>query len=351
MSVLGKIFNKILNRSGSYNYYKNQVNEINERITKLEKENKKIKTIEKRVKKLNKRTKKYNEINETNRRLFNTLYLDHELKPSPLLEKFHELCLELIIFIDNVCSKYDIEWMIEGGTFLGAIRHGGFIPWDDDMDCGMMRKDYLKFIEVLPVELSKYDLTDDFLITFKPRDDIVEGATSFLQLHYNNSFGDRFNLMAIDFFPYDFLKAYDGEDITEKYEEIQLEFYNDLVSMDDYGAVLAKYYDKFNLTLEKTPYFIQGVEGTSGINEILNPKVFETDKMLPFKKVKFEDLDLPGPNDYDYYLRLIYKDYWKMPKILNFHNRMKRLRQRENIHNILDENTKRMREINEKFEF
>ena len=40
-----------------------------------------------------------------------------------------------------------------------------------------------------------------------------------------------------------------------------------------------------------------------------------------------------------------------MPKILNFHNRMKRLRQRENIHNILDENTKRMREINEKFEF
>ena len=342
MSFIGKIVGGILNRSGSFNHYKKQFNDLNKRVEKLEKQNKSLK----------KRTKKYDEINETNRRLFNTLYLDHELQPSPLLDKFHVLCLELIKFIDNVCTKHEIEWMIEGGTFLGAIRHGGFIPWDDDMDCGMIRKDYLKFIEVLPIELSKYNLTDDFILYFKPRDDIVKGATSFLQLHYNNntSFGPRFNLMAIDFFPYDFLKNYDGEDITEKYEENQLEFYKHLVESDDYGEVLDKYYERFNLTYEETPYFIQGVEGTSGINELLNPKVFETENMLPFKRVQFEDLELPGPKNYDYYLRLIYKDFWKMPNVLNFHERMKRLRQRENIHDILDKNIERMRLINENFE-
>ena len=351
MGLKGFISKNILNRSNSLKYYKNQFEILNKRVDKLEKDSKKIKTLEKRVNKLSNRSKKYDQINETNRRLFNTLYLDHELQPGLLLEKFQEFCLELIKFIDNVCKKHDIDWMIEGGTFLGAIRHGGFIPWDDDMDCGMMRSDYLKFIEVLPGEIEKYGLKDDLLITFKPRDDIIEGATSFLQLHYNNSFENRFNLMAIDFFPYDFLKEYNGEDITEKYEEVQLEYYKDIVESGDYGGVLERYYDRFNLTFEKTPYFIQGVEGTSGINEILSPKVFETDKMLPFKKVQFENLELTGPKDYDYYLTLIYKSYWAMPKILNFHNRMKRLRQRENITDIIDKHIVRMKKINEEFEF
>ena len=107
------------------------------------------------------------------------------------------------------------------------------------------------------------------------------------------------------------------KDITKRYKEYEKNkyaFFKDIVELGDYDACLKRYYERFNLTLEKTPYFIQGVEGTSGINEILQPKVFETDRMLPFKKVKFENLELPGPNDYDYYLRLIYKDYWKMPK-------------------------------------
>ena len=351
MGIKGFFARKILNQSDSYRYYKDQLEHLQKRLKKLEKDNQKLKALDKESKKLNKRYKKYDEINETNRRLFNTLYLDHELERSVLLVKFHTFCLEFIKFIQNVCSKHDIEWMIEGGSLLGAIRHGGFIPWDDDIDCGMMREDYNHFLEVLPDEIVKYELDDILEITFKPRDAYYEGATSFMQLRCENIIGEPFNIMMIDFFPYDFLKEYNGEDIEEIYMENKFKFFKDTIDYDDIDVILERYYDRFNLTYERTPYFIQGVEGTFSKCSAIRPKVYETDKMLPFKKVKFEDIELPAANDPNYYLRLIYKDYWQMPGILGFHRRMKRLRKKQHIYYILDEYAKRFKNINDNFEF
>lgn len=56
--------------------------------------------------------------------------------------------------IDRICRKHKIGYFICGGTMLGLVRHGGFIPWDDDMDVGMLRADYDRFMEVAADELA-----------------------------------------------------------------------------------------------------------------------------------------------------------------------------------------------------
>lgn len=66
----------------------------------------------------------------------------------------HQLVLlDMLKNIDRICKKYDIKYMLFAGTALGAVRHGGFIPWDDDLDVVMMRPEYERFLSVAEKEL------------------------------------------------------------------------------------------------------------------------------------------------------------------------------------------------------
>lgn len=61
--------------------------------------------------------------------------------------------LAILEEIDKICKRHKIEYWLDGGTLLGAVRHGGFIPWDDDIDIGMSLEDEKRFEEIAPKEL------------------------------------------------------------------------------------------------------------------------------------------------------------------------------------------------------
>ncbi len=77
------------------------------------------------------------------------------------LQKIHRLQLDMLKEVKRICEKHGIPYFLMGGTLLGAVRHGGFIPWDDDLDVGMCRDDYFRFLEVADQELqSQYFIQD-----------------------------------------------------------------------------------------------------------------------------------------------------------------------------------------------
>lgn len=76
---------------------------------------------------------------------------ENEIKEN--LATIHQILLELLLTVDRICRKHKIHYFLAGGTLLGAIRHKGFIPWDDDIDIMLLRPDYDKLLRVLKEEL------------------------------------------------------------------------------------------------------------------------------------------------------------------------------------------------------
>ena len=80
------------------------------------------------------------------------------------LKKLHTVQLEMLDAFTEICNKYHFHYSLAGGTMLGAIRHKGFIPWDDDIDVLMLRKEYEEFLKVAQKELGDKYYLDHFEI-------------------------------------------------------------------------------------------------------------------------------------------------------------------------------------------
>lgn len=115
------------------------------------------------------------------------------------------IMLEMVSVLDQVCTKYGIPYFLYGGTLLGAVRHDGFIPWDDDLDVGLLRKDYLRLMQVLPAELPEHIAlqTNDtdpnyfyFFAKLRHRHSLLEEESP-----YDQVFRERG--VFIDIFPFD----------------------------------------------------------------------------------------------------------------------------------------------------
>ena len=80
------------------------------------------------------------------------------------LKKHHQMMYEMLKEVDRICRKNHISYMLFAGTLLGAVRHKGFIPWDDDLDILMLRPEYERFLQIAEgdLNLEKYFLQKEF---------------------------------------------------------------------------------------------------------------------------------------------------------------------------------------------
>ena len=287
--------------------------------------------------------KKYNDsILKSYNKLFNTLFLYYDLKPKGLLKYNHILNQQLLDFVVNICNKYQIDYWLDFGVLLGAVRHNGFIPWDDDLDIGMIRKDYNIFLKVISKEIKENNLVNlKIYRNIKPSKPLP-----ILQLLYIE-FGKI--IAGIDIFPYDFI-----EDISncnnDSYKKIQTSVFNNNKNGMSLNIALKEYYNKFNISLEPKKYIIPGIEGACNIIPGYNFDIYESDKIYPLSTVKFQNKVYKCPNNPDYYLTKIYGNYLYIPKKIKTHQgRWNSLRKKDNINQHFEKLIYQFEKINNSF--
>ncbi|MDO5849564.1 MAG: LicD family protein [Methanobrevibacter sp.] len=269
---------------------------------------------------------------ESHQELLNILFTSCDIKMKGLARDIQLLYLELFKFIDNVCRKYDIDYWMDYGTLLGAVRHGGFIPWDDDIDLSILRKDYNKLIEVLPKEIDKFpELKENCGLSL-----IIENGEN----HFNDfrsvyDLNDETNLISlkkfsflqfawmkpylkIDFFPKDYIEEDKIDLFNKKYMITKYRFNEELKRGNiTFKEGLEQMKKETGLTDEKTKYLTDSLDviNTSPIY------IYKTDKIFPLKTVKFEGMDFKCPNDIAHVLEESFgKRYMEIPNTIDNHS-------------------------------
>lgn len=132
----------------------------------------------------------------------------------PMIKKAWAAGLEVLSEIDRICQKHNIKYFAEWGTMLGAVRHNGFIPWDDDIDIGMLRPDYERFIKVARTELPK-----EFVVT-DPRNtpnaiSLITNISNSSYINTSTEHMEKFHgfpyIVGVDIFVTDFLPSDEQE--------------------------------------------------------------------------------------------------------------------------------------------
>lgn len=126
-------------------------------------------------------------------------------------DEYKKLLLELLKYVDGVCRKNNINYSLLGGSLIGAIRDGGIIPWDDDIDIVLLRKDYDKLLNILEKEKeSKFKLIThkNNNTYFYPFSKVVNTETILQEKHMEKikDYGVYLDIFAYDYVPDNKLK-------------------------------------------------------------------------------------------------------------------------------------------------
>ncbi|MBO4235915.1 MAG: LicD family protein [Firmicutes bacterium] len=249
------------------------------------------------------------------------------------LKEIQERELNLLKHFDNLCKANGFRYSLGGGSLLGAVRHKGFIPWDDDIDVMMPRPDYDAFLSLcassdFPFELISYETRKGYRGLFvklsDPKTYIVDSVIeSDFEIGINidifpidglgGSREEALSLFNKTKFDRELLNASGWKKFSRSkthgliYEPIRLAFF--LASRFANRESLIKKIEKRNkATLFETSSFAGCVCGAYREKEIMPQKTFTEYIELPF-----EDTTFMAISDYDSYLKAHYGDYMQLP--------------------------------------
>ena len=250
------------------------------------------------------------------------------------LEQLHKVEIEILDEIDRVCKKRGLKYCLVGGTLLGAIRHNGFIPWDDDLDVAMPREDYDEF-----VRFCQNDLSDDFYLHDINSDEsywlpFVKVVKKYTLFDEKNTAGLNCKTgIYVDVFPLDDakeVKSFGKQLCTRMIKEINLIYLYKIgyhkthkirtarrLIFTVLSLLTTKKWHKIQTIFMKrysgasAEYYVNYASNYCPIKQTMPKKVYE-----PFSEVVFEGKKYPAPADTDYYLSRIYgANYMELPPI------------------------------------
>lgn len=245
------------------------------------------------------------------------------MKDVDLKEFHHRLCL-LMNEIHKICIENDIKYTMMGGTLIGALRHKGFIPWDDDIDIGMTYDNYKRFIDVafsLKHEWVEFDLAGvtenyycPFVKAYDCRTTFMEGNRDeprgiFIDIFPLIYAGDSKLSAYISFKKHRFLqallkrKAYHFE--TGVKRELLLSYLAKPFTATTLMKAINSQYKKLS---KKRKAFSSDMDG--GVQGIVPTELFDNYLLYDFEEYKFM-----GMRDADRYLQLVFGNYMELPPI------------------------------------
>ncbi|MGN0334344.1 MAG: phosphorylcholine transferase LicD [Lachnospiraceae bacterium] len=249
-----------------------------------------------------------------------------------ILVKMHSLHLVLAEELKRICEKHHIRYFMIAGTLLGAVRHKGFIPWDDDMDFGMLREDYDRFVKICGEELDK----EVFYLQTSDTDRYY--TFNFVKLRLKGTrvleeFSSKTNTdqgIYIDIFPIDhvsdnplmaavqyksfwffrnllWVKCGYGEE--ERKKQLSYKVARFLSGFFTISFLKKMKYRTITCCMGRRTKKVVTSDGTYGLKkETLSAEWVEN-----LATYEFEHCQYPGIADYDAYLSYFYGDYMKLP--------------------------------------
>ena len=273
--------------------------------------------------------------------------------------------LQILAEIDRICKKYNIRYFAEWGTLIGAVRHGGFVSWDDDLDIGMLREDYERFKEVakdeLPGEFAIHDYaTKENHWLFLSR--VVNCNQICFEEEHLRKYHNFPYIATVDIFVMDYLYR-DEEQEKARCEEIKhiLAVADQIIEGRMQDSVremfLQELENKYHTKLPRTENARElgislyrlaelqmarvSADESDAVAQIF-PWVLKGNRGLPKKcydtlvRLPFEEITIPVPADYDTALRYRYGDYMTIRKVWGGHDYPYFEGQRKNLQAVAD---------------